>query len=357
MHRRGWIIFGAVIAVMVLIGVVGVTAANLNDQETSSDDVVRAINWHNYNYQYRVPITISNTGGALTDYQLQLTINTQALNTAGKMRSDCNDMRFTTSDGVTEVSYWIETTSLPAASTAVWVKVPGIAASPTQTTIYMYYGYSSETTSNSNGANTFIFFDDFESDVTGWTTSGSGTFTQVSSPIQHGSYAARFNDNGNQKYTVTSPTFTTTQNPIIVEYYAYPEQSNLILETQVMRSPTIGPGLRFGSTGNIQYNNAGAWTDIGAPAAYSAGTWYTFKLDRITWNSGTNNDIYDVYVGGTLRNSGAKYANDLNNTINQIAFKANGSNSDTPKMVIDLVKVRAYAASVPSASTGTEESL
>lgn len=33
MNKRAWIIFGAIIGLMVLIGVVGVTAANMNDTD------------------------------------------------------------------------------------------------------------------------------------------------------------------------------------------------------------------------------------------------------------------------------------------------------------------------------------
>jgi hypothetical protein len=56
--------------------------------------------------------------------------------------------------------------------------VPSIPAS-SSTTIYIYYGNPSAT-SQSNGANTFIFFDDFTGttiDTTKWVTSGTGSYT------------------------------------------------------------------------------------------------------------------------------------------------------------------------------------
>jgi len=77
----------------------------------------------------------------------------------GKCRSDFGDVRFTSSDGVTLLDYWIE--ELVEGDYAVfWVEVDSIPASPDTKTIYIYYG-KSDATSISNGENTFEFFDDF----------------------------------------------------------------------------------------------------------------------------------------------------------------------------------------------------
>jgi len=59
-------------------------------------------------WQYRKTITISNSGSALTDYQILVTTDTSSLISAGKMRSDCGDIRFTGSDAITDIrNYWI----------------------------------------------------------------------------------------------------------------------------------------------------------------------------------------------------------------------------------------------------------
>jgi hypothetical protein len=110
-------------------------------------------------WTYRRPITINNSSNsnALTDYQVLITLDTQSLISAGKMRSDGGDIRFTDSDGSTLLNYWIET-GINTTSTKIWVKVPSIPASSTKT-IYVYYGNPSAT-SQSNGSNTFIFFND-----------------------------------------------------------------------------------------------------------------------------------------------------------------------------------------------------
>jgi hypothetical protein len=97
-------------------------------------------------WSYRRPITISNSGGALTDYQVLVTLDTQSLISAGKMRSDCGDIRFTDSNGSTLLNYWIES-GCNTASTKIWVKVPSIPASSSKT-IYVYYGNPSATSAS-----------------------------------------------------------------------------------------------------------------------------------------------------------------------------------------------------------------
>jgi len=126
--------------------------------------------WYNTNWLKRAPITITNTGSALSDYQVKIIIHYDA-----DMKSDFSDIRFTTDDGTTEIPYWIESKT-DRQEAVVWVKVPSIAASG-NTTIYIYYGNPSATTA-SNGENTFVFFDDFEPESDKW--SGSSTTSDVS---------------------------------------------------------------------------------------------------------------------------------------------------------------------------------
>jgi hypothetical protein len=112
--------------------------------------------WFDLGWKYRKPVTIDNTAGpsALKDYQLMIPLNTQELISAGKMRSDCGDARFTDSDGTTELNYSMEDKS------NFWVRVPNIPSGST-TVIYFYYG-NLTASSASNATNTFDLFEDFE---------------------------------------------------------------------------------------------------------------------------------------------------------------------------------------------------
>ena len=136
-------------------------------------------------WNYRKPITISNSGSALTDYQVSITVDTATLVTAGKLQSTCNDIRFTSSDSLTSLNYWIES-GPNTVSTKIWVKITSILASPYTTTIYMYYG-NTGATSASNGINTFIFFDDFN----------GNTYTDRWTVVQQNSYSAISESSGN----------------------------------------------------------------------------------------------------------------------------------------------------------------
>jgi hypothetical protein len=104
-------------------------------------------------WSYRRPVTITNTqANDLTDYQVLVTVDTASLIAAGKMKDDGGDIRFTDSDGVTLLPYWVE--GPINANTKIWVKVPSIPANGTKV-IYCYYG-NPNAQSESSIANTFI---------------------------------------------------------------------------------------------------------------------------------------------------------------------------------------------------------
>ncbi|MEA3487918.1 MAG: DUF2341 domain-containing protein [Euryarchaeota archaeon] len=101
-------------------------------------------------WSYRKDVTISSSS-VLTDYQVNVTVDTASLISAGKMNASGDDIRFTGSDGTTLINYWIES-GLNTDTTKIWVNVPSV--STTGTTIYMYYG-NPTAASDSNYDNTF----------------------------------------------------------------------------------------------------------------------------------------------------------------------------------------------------------
>jgi hypothetical protein len=115
-----------------------------------------------------------STAGAVSNYQIPITVHYGSgsdsggdVYLGGKCRSDFGDIRFTDSDGVTLLPYWVED-KVDGNYAKVWVKVPSIPASPSQATIYIYYGNSSAA-SASSGNDTFVFFDDFDTlDTSKW---------------------------------------------------------------------------------------------------------------------------------------------------------------------------------------------
>ena len=114
-----------------------------------ADNKAQASDWYSPDWGYRKAITVNNTSSAvaLTDYQVLVTLSSSNFD-YGKANTDGSDLRFTDSDELTEISYWIEEWNISGDS-KVWVKVPSILASSTAT-VYLYYGNSSATTSLSS---------------------------------------------------------------------------------------------------------------------------------------------------------------------------------------------------------------
>jgi len=124
--------------------------------------------------------TILGASGAGSDYQVRMIVHKGTGTDSGddvylgnNVRDDFGDVRFTSGDGTTLLSYWMETGSLVNGSqTAFWVKVNDDLGS--NRSIYVYYGNTGATTT-SNGINTFVMFDDFDGsslDGSKWTRFG-----------------------------------------------------------------------------------------------------------------------------------------------------------------------------------------
>jgi len=147
---------------------------------------------------YRRQISINNVSSTgLTNYQVSFTINTSELISAGKMRSDCGDIRLYDTDGTTELSYWVED-GCNSTSTKVWVKVPDIAANSIKI-IYLQYG-ELDLTSKSNGKNTFLLFSDLEDgSLDNWNIlngggNGSGSVVYIDNSYQLKLYAPDYSN-------------------------------------------------------------------------------------------------------------------------------------------------------------------
>jgi len=105
-------------------------------------------------FSYRRSVVLSS-GVALSDIQVSFVLNTASLVSAGKMRSDCGDLRVTDSDGATFLPYWIEEGTCNTSSTRVWVRVPSVPSG--SKVLYVYYG-NSGVQSAASGDSVFLFF-------------------------------------------------------------------------------------------------------------------------------------------------------------------------------------------------------
>lgn len=110
-------------------------------------------------WTYRKTITVP----AVTVEQSNINLLISIAYTAG-MQDDFDDIRFTSSDGASQLYCYKD--SYTASTSAIYaIKVPTIPVAGT--TLYMYFG-NAIATDPSDGANTFLFFDDFSGDLSQW---------------------------------------------------------------------------------------------------------------------------------------------------------------------------------------------
>ncbi|HLG03393.1 MAG TPA: DUF2341 domain-containing protein, partial [Bacteroidia bacterium] len=91
-------------------------------------------------WNYAKPYVVTNSASALTlNYQLKMTINTQALVTAGQMQASGNDIRFGKNcSGSVLYNYWIES-GMNTTATIIWVKIDSLPSLASKT-MFMFYG-------------------------------------------------------------------------------------------------------------------------------------------------------------------------------------------------------------------------
>ncbi|WP_096207471.1 DUF2341 domain-containing protein [Candidatus Methanoperedens nitratireducens] len=150
----------------------------LDENDNYANATVDVIGLPGWGFSKKLSI-MGTTAGAQTNYQLKLTVRkgsgTDAPGTVylgSNVRDDFGDIRFTGSDGVTLLDYWVESYE-SGVGAEVWVEVDSIPESPGAADVYLYYG-NNPATSKSDGERTFEFFDDFNSlDLNKWDKYGT----------------------------------------------------------------------------------------------------------------------------------------------------------------------------------------
>ena len=280
-------------------------------------------------YAKRQPITI-NSASALTDYQVKLTV---AYDT--DMQPDFDDLRFTSSNGITELSYWLESKTDSTTAT-IWVKIPSLASG--DNTIYMYYANASATTA-SNGDNTFEFFDHFLGttlDTNKWSFfEMQGTVNVSNSILTYSSPSAA------QKFLVAE----TSQSPsAVTEWYARVNSDSNYWAIGTWAITYINHYVEAGYFGGmkwIAYNSDTYTSVITRSQSLSSYTRLT-----IVWDSSVN--LLKLYTNGTLRQS---YASPYVTSQPQRPHIRVNNNT----VFADWVLVRKYAATEPTSSFSAEQ--
>lgn len=289
-------------------------------------------------YRYRLPITISNINTALTDFQVKLIINTQALVSANKMLANGNDIRFTDSL-CNNLPYWIES-GMNTTQTNIWVKVNSLPASGNKR-IFCNYGNSSASAAT-NGDSTFLLFDDFN----GISVNGAKWISNISSgAITVASGTANINStnmavlvsvaNLPVPYVSESKVNSASGNwPSIAQLRSTADYSGI---TQCMDgTSSMHLGAANAGCGGYSAN----FSHSGVPGNVS-GIW------SLSWIS--QNSYFSSWPSGTL--SGSLNLATITPTLKTaIGPLCSGSGA----MVVDWIRARKYAANTPTYAIGIE---
>lgn len=95
--------------------------------------------WWNSSWDYNRQIIINSTvGSTLTDFTPWIRMDTAALISAGKMNSNCSDLRLLDNNNITELDYEIQEGTCNKTNTIIWTRIPSLTSG--NYTIYAYYG-------------------------------------------------------------------------------------------------------------------------------------------------------------------------------------------------------------------------
>jgi len=307
--------------------------------------------WYDDTFAYRQRVDITNAGTAQTDFQVAIILDTATLVTAGKMQSDCDDIRVTDVSGKV-LPHWIETgtNACNTTTTAIWTKVPSISTSGA--TVYLYYGNPSAINTQ-NGDRVFLYFDDFSSYSLGALPTG-GKWTWESSVVS----PTIVDDSGTRSLRMVPQ--STGEGPMLFNQGTV---SNTVIQTRVrdannshyhigrhssLSSPVGDTGQGFWIyPGNINLyrNNASynSWSSISSTnRAVSLTTYHSYKVTA-------NGSSWAIYEDGasspTHSGTEGTYSSGYPSLITYAS----------ENMYVDYFFVRTFTTTEPTVATPTNE--
>jgi flagellin-like protein len=323
---------------------------------------------HNYSYYRQITITNNLESPLGYGYSVNVTMDTTLLVSAGKMRSDGNDLR---------IVYWNSTTAgwlevdrhviaINSASTQVWFKTQkDIAPLSSDYTYYVYYGNPSAGSPPANRKNVYLWFDDFNrADNPDITTeaaysvkTGGGTWSIETNKLKNVGAAGDPN-----KLIITALGTVNADIEMLVKInvtsFAGGDYSRMGLSCCMDTSPSRGSGycgLFHDDTGSLDLlNDLRSWGTRGT-YSWSLDTCYYMrfrvidpasKLGKIrVWQVGTTEPntwtVDGNFGGGTARGYG------------EVGF---GGSRTTDTTYFDDILIRRIADPEPSTSVGQEKS-
>lgn len=250
------------------------------------------------NWGYYKQIDIADAGADSSQYQMKLTIYSGdgADNTVtgeiycdGKSQDFSDDIRFGTTDDpdtATQLNHWIEEED--AAHIVVWVKCPTDGSN----TFYLFTGRVTTDVYN-NGDATFIFFDDFETDFSKWTTEGAPEISTNQNYEAFGNLSCRINIEDNRERILRTHGSKLSEVAVEISYYdegiVDTDDVNMLIVDDTTNLLAIGIyGTLGGGTTKYTWREGAAFKDTGIARTTE---WHKAIFDfsntttcRLTWD-------------------------------------------------------------------------
>ncbi len=299
--------------------------------------------WWDADWDYRKEIELDSSH-ALADYSLWLNISHEP-----GMNSDFSDLRFLSEDHSVELDHWIEE-KIDGEWCAIWIEFDDVSTGSARQA-WMYYG-NVLASSNSDGTETFLVWDDFEDgtlDASQWVD----VSTAPASVSEGSGYATLANDGAHRGYLRTLNTM-----PLNVEIML---EANVVNENGQFYTYMQWDGTHTGSfdrvTGNyIRVKDAFAGsqnliavvsdevTEVGFPTSIIRP--YDFNSYRINRYEGD----YEYWLNDDMIISG------YNETALPARYIGFSGRETIVSSRIDNVIIRNYASPEPAYTLGVEES-
>src|SRR3989344_5772708 len=241
--------------------------------------------WWNEGWTYRMKSTVTNGANALTDFQVSLTLNTSTLISAGKMQSDCDDIRVVGSDMTTLQDFYIEGCNTTV--TKIWMKHN--YSSNEKKDFWIYYGNSTAASGEVDPTTIFLIFDDFEAgaiDTNLWTNG----FSPSNFSLSGGELSLWSNDSwkGFSLKTSAYDSSPTDLDTYEIKYKTASDQQFHIYFEQTNNRFAINPHYNGVVGPRIQYReNGGGYINNYSYATTSYNTYYIHRIDRTSSTSFT----------------------------------------------------------------------
>lgn len=318
------------------IGTVGANVTTFSDTTPMDVDAT-------YRYQVRAYKTATCSWNGPDPAAIVSAVTTleapAGLSAAASISSTCEDLRFTDSDGSTLLNYWIES-GCGTPATKIWLKAPTIPVGSRQ--FYLYWTNTNAPAVSSATA-TFDFYDDFNGTIidTGkWVKADIGNYLSQNNEL--------IATGGNNQSGIT--TMYSTANfarPFILEYrYKHIGNTALWLGVKDTTTGTSYSYYPYAVNPNSTYVNVyESGTNRGSKASMTSNVWGYYKFEVL----GTGAKYY-------FGNSASTYSliyDSVYSTANPLKI---GFDNALQSFRMDDVRIRKYAAMVPTSSLGVVES-